>query len=121
MDDYTGDYAPQDIQASKGMSVLCYLGFLFIIPLLAGKNTPYVKFHIRQGFNLFLLEVLLNLVKWVANLLFDNFLFMSLMVGLNFIFAILNILCITFAVMGVLGVVNGRARELPIIGKIHII
>ena len=99
--DLTAQFAPADIEANKIMAVLAYI--FFLIPLLAAKESPYARFHTNQGLLVFIGGVLSGVLSLVC-------------IG--------TILAIIVAVLGIMGIVNawtGKAKELPIIGKIRII
>ena len=99
--DYTAQFDPADIEANKMMAVLAYI--FFLIPLLAAKESPYARFHTNQGLLVFIGGVLSGVLSLVC-------------IG--------TILAIIVAVLGIMGIVNawnGRAKDLPIIGKIRII
>ena len=121
INDFTADYDPKDISDNKNVSVLSYLGILFLIPLLSRKNSYYARFHVNQGLVLLIVEVALNTVQRLLGIVFNLTGLVFLPVILNFIFAVLNILCLTLMVIGIINTVNGRAKELPIIGKIRLI
>lgn len=61
--DHTAEFDPQDISENKVYCMLAYLmGVIgIIIALLAGKDSPYVKFHIRQAIKLSVADILLLL------------------------------------------------------------
>lgn len=40
------------------MAALAYLGPGFLVPILAGRNEAYVRWHTAQGFTLFFLEAI---------------------------------------------------------------
>lgn len=87
------------------MGVLGYL--LFFIPLLAAKDSPYAKFHANQGFVLFLGYILCS-VLWIIPIL-------------GWIAAPIGYIAITiFTVMGLINSLGGKAKNLPMIGKIKI-
>ena len=119
-DDNTAQYPVQDIQQNKGMAVLGYLGLLFLIPLLAAKDSPYARFHTNQGLVIFLCsavyEVLEKILVSVASLIF-------LPLG-GILGGVLGILSLVFPIYMILGIVyaaRGQAKELPVVGKIHIL
>lgn len=62
MADNTPNMSQEDINANKGMSVLSYIGILFLIPMLARKDSPYCRFHANQGLVLFIVEIVVNLL-----------------------------------------------------------
>lgn len=59
--DHTAEFDPLDISENKVYCMLAYLmGVVgIIIALLAGKDSQYVKFHIRQAIKLSVAEILL--------------------------------------------------------------
>lgn len=106
--DYTAQFDPADIEANKMMALLSYL--IFFIPLLAAKESPYAKFHTNQGLLVCLAGIAVSIVGSIIPIL-----------GW---FLILPVGCIIVAVIGIMGLINawtGKAKELPIIGKIRII
>ena len=106
--DYTAQFAPADIEANKIMAVLAYI--LFLIPLLAAKESPYAKYHTNQGLILFLAGIVVSIAGSIIPIL-----------GW---FIILPVGCIIVAVLGIMGIINawkGVAKDLPIIGKMRII
>lgn len=106
--DYTAQFAPADIEANKIMAVLAYI--LFLIPLLAAKESPYAKYHTNQGLLVCLAAIAVSIVGSIIPIL-----------GW---FIILPVGSIIVAVLGIIGIINawkGTAKDLPIIGKIRII
>ena len=59
--DEMGRFLPEDIERTKGLAWLSYLGFLFLVPLLVYKDSPYDKFHVNQGIVLFITEVIIGI------------------------------------------------------------
>ena len=53
--------------------ILCYLGFLWIIPLLVNKKNEFFRLHLAQGLVVLILEVILavlgriTLIRFVAS------------------------------------------------------
>ena len=106
--DYTAQFAPADIEANKIMAVLAYI--LFLIPLLAAKESPYAKYHTNQGLLVCLAAIAVSIVGSIIPIL-----------GW---FIILPVGSIIVVVLGIIGIINswkGTAKDLPIIGKIRII
>ena len=86
------------------MGVLAYLGILIIIPFLTAKDDPFVKFHIKQG----LLLVIVEIAVWVIGMF--TWQLWSLL-------QLLNLATIVLAIFGIVNVVQGQQKELPLIGS----
>jgi len=93
----------EDIQANKGMAVLSYLGILFLIPMLARKDSEFCHFHVNQGIVLFIIEVIVNIASYFIEFL-----------------GILGIVTMVLAILGIVNCVKGEVKPLPIIGSIKI-
>lgn len=89
---------------NTGMAVVAYI--VFFVPLLTeAKNDPFVKYHVKQGFTLFLLGVAIWLI-------------MNAIPVLGFLVApILNIVLIVLLILGIINAVNGVEKPLPLIGQ----
>lgn len=104
--DTTSEYDAQDIENNKVMAVLAYI--LFFIPLLAAKDSKFARFHTNQGLVLFLGGIIASVVAVIP--------------VIGWIVAPIAGLVITvLAVIGILNALNGRAKELPVIGKFKIL
>jgi uncharacterized membrane protein len=86
------------------MSIFSYLGPLVIISYLTSKDNPSVKFHIKQGLAVFGLEV----IVWILG---------SMSYSFWMIINILNLATLVLSILGIVNVVQGKEKELPIIGK----
>lgn len=87
------------------MGVLSYLGPLVIISYAVAKDDPFVKFHIKQGLVLLVIEVVL----WVLGVMF----FWQLWA----LTQLINLAILILTIMGILNVVNGKEKELPVVGQ----
>ena len=104
--DTTSEYDAQDIEKNKVMAVLAYI--LFFIPLLAVKDSKFARFHTNQGLVLFLGGIIASVVAVIP--------------VIGWIIAPIAGLVITvLAVIGIINALNGRAKELPVIGKFKIL
>ena len=106
--DTTNEYDPADIANNKVMAVLAYFGILVLIPIFAAKESKFARFHANQGLVLWLAEIASSVVGIVP-----------------FIGGILSGICSIFllvvAIIGIVNAATGKAKELPIIGKISLI
>ncbi len=87
------------------MAVLAYVGILIIIPFLVAKDNAFVKFHLKQGLVLFIIEI----GVWIATMYF----FWELYDILRFI----NLAMIVFSIIGIVNVLQGKEKELPLLGQ----
>ena len=99
---------PKDAEKNKAMAVLAYI--LFLIPLLAAKESKFAMYHTNQGLVLFLMVVAVNVVGGFIPV-----------IGWLLIMPIGNLLALIFAVLGIINSVKGEIKPLPLIGGIKVI
>ncbi len=86
------------------MAVLSYIGPLVIVSLLVAKDDLFVKYHIKQGLVLLVIEValyFLSMVLWI-------------------LWPIINLAQLGVLILSIVGIVNavgGKEKELPLVGK----
>lgn len=96
---------PQKTEHNTGMAVIAYLGILVVIPLFTVKDDAFVKFHVKQGLVLLIIEILLFFLLSILPLL--GFLLIPL---ISLAVAILSII-------GIINAANGKMKELPLVGS----
>lgn len=87
------------------MGVLAYIGPLVIISYIFAKDNPFVKFHIKQGLVLFVIEIIawfLGMILWVLWPLVN----------------IVNLVALVLAIIGIVNVAKGREKTLPLVGSL---
>ncbi len=99
--DYTSQMDPADVEANKVFAVLSYFWILWLIPLLAAKESKFARFHANQGLILFIASIICGIVPILGWLL--------------------SIVVLVFAIMGIIAAAQGQAKDLPLIGKIKLI
>ena len=123
---YTSDFSKTDIEANKGPALLSYFGLLVLIPIFAAKHSPYARYHANQGLVLFVGMLVWAVIDGAVTALLRALLGNALGLwgmyslcgtALNIVYAGFSIL----AVIGIINVLNERAKELPIIGKYKIL
>ena len=109
--DETADFDKKDIEDNTAMGILAYIGILVLIPMLAAKDSKFARYHTNQGFTLFLFGFctavilgILGIIPYVGIV----FRILGALVGLCFF---------VFMILGIVNVVQGKAKELPLIGK----
>lgn len=55
----------KDIDDNRLVACLSYIGILFIIPLLAKRDSKYCQEHAKQGLVLFIVWIVGSLIFWV--------------------------------------------------------
>lgn len=87
----------KDVAENKWVAVLSYLGVLFLIPLLAKRDSKFAQFHAKQG----LVIVIGELFAWFP------------------VFGwVLGIILFVFSVMGIINVLSGEMKKLPVVGDL---
>jgi uncharacterized membrane protein len=97
----------KDVENNKIFAILAYFGILFVVPLLAAKESPFARFHANQGLNLFLGEIAVYIIVFILTLT-------TPLLGL--IASILYLGVFVLFIMGVINAAKGETKELPLIG-----
>jgi uncharacterized membrane protein len=96
----------------KLMGVLAYLGILVIVPILAGGNSKFVKYHANQGLVNLLFAIALGVLGFVMTFAVP---FLAMLLYLLYFVPTI------FAILGIINVINGEQKPLPLIGGITLI
>lgn len=95
----------KDAEENKAMAAIGYLGILFLVPLLAAKNSPFAQYHAKQGLVLFILEVIIGALSALP------------FIGWFIVGPIGGIITIILFIMGIINALGGKQQPLPVIGK----
>ena len=111
-----------DIQNNKALAVLSYIGIFVLIPIFAGKNSPYARYHANQGLVLFLAEIIWWVFCSIINLalgFLDIFgpLFWIIHSVVDGILGILSLAFLALVIYGIVNAVTGKAKPLPFLGR----
>lgn len=110
-EDTTNQYDAQDIETNKIFALFAYLGILILIPVFAAKDSKFAKYHINQGLTLlicgFVVEIVLGILIRIPVL--------GIIFGI--IASLYGLVVLAMIVVGILNALNGKAKQLPIIGK----
>lgn len=113
--DSTKSKETEEVDDDKLMGILAYLFILVIIPLVARKNSKFIRFHTNQGLILLIIEIF---AVAVCNIL-------SIIPYVGLVFSILGYLidlaCVALAIIGIINVCNKEEKELPVVGKFKIL
>jgi uncharacterized membrane protein len=96
-------FEKEDIEKNKAMAILAYI--IFLLPLLAAKDSKFAMYHTNQGLVLFLLALAVNVVGGIMPF-----------IGWFIIIPFGNLLVVVLAILGIINAAKGEAKPLPIIG-----
>lgn len=103
---------------AKVISILDYIGILWILGLFVEKDDPDVKFHTNQGLVLFLLDVAVGVVNLILG-------FLSWIPVAGWLFGIvgwaLGVVCLVLMILGIVNAAQGQRKPLPVIGGITLL
>ncbi len=126
--DTTSQFDKADIEQNKTMCILAYLGILVLIPMFVSpaKDSRFVRFHVNQGIILLIACIGWVIVDSVIMALLRAVLWSGLSAWRFYTTfgTILNLVYILFTILAIIGIINalnGKAKELPVIGKYKII
>ncbi len=124
--DNTAQFDPKDIEQNKVMALLSYLGILVLVPIFAAKESLFARFHANQG-----VVLCIALFGWIiVDSILSAILRAILWRGLGLwglyvtVGTVLDLVYIAFTILAIIGIINtlnGRAKELPVIGKYKIL
>jgi uncharacterized membrane protein len=108
----------EDVSKNRVFGILSYIGILWLVGLIAASDSKYAKFHANQGLVLFLGEIALNVVMTILTVIFSKLHLGFLFAGLQ---SLVNLVPVAYMVFGIVFAAKGQARELPFIGKFHLL
>ena len=115
MQDHSAEYEQEDVNKNRVFGILSYVGILFLIGIFAAKDSKWRKFHTNQGIVLCIAEFAVLLTLGL----------LGYIPYVGIVFSILEYVCgLGFTALMVIGIINaatGKAKDLPIIGKIRIL
>lgn len=123
-----------DVEKNKYLNILSYLGIFLLIPMFCAKGSKYTRFHVNQGLILFICSIVYNIAKEIIMAILRAIMFAGLEPVwfsyspvyaiysiVNIVLSVASLVFLAFAIYGIYNTVQGRMKELPIIGKIRII
>ena len=115
VEDNSSSFGKDEAEKGKVMGILSYIGILSLIPFFAEKENKYVIYHAKQGVNLFIIQVIVGFVLGILGKL-------PLVGGIfGLISSIIGLLFLILSIIGIVNVCKGKAKELPLVGKIKIV
>ncbi|MEE0059493.1 MAG: hypothetical protein UE295_01560 [Acutalibacteraceae bacterium] len=113
-------YDPQDIAQNKTLTIVSYLGILCWIPYVVKPNSRFVRFHVNQGLIILISALAAGVATGIVSAILCIIPILGSIVS-TIVSAAVSLAALTAFILGIYNVVNGRANEIPIIGKYRII
>ncbi len=116
--DYTASYDEADIEENRILSLFAYLGILILVPIFAAPESKYTKFHVSQGVNLIIAELVVSVLTAITSF----FVWVPLLPEImGAVASIAGVILSVLLIIGIINAVTGKAKELPIVGKWKIV
>lgn len=117
-DDITFRFEPEDIDKNKWVCALSYLFILFFLPLVICPTSKYGRFHANQSLVLLIITAIGNIAFRIAGNILSvlHLRWIATLGGSMWALVVL-----AFMVLGIVNVLGGKARQLPVIGWITLI
>ncbi len=119
MSDSTSEFTAEDIKKNKVISIFSYIWILFLVPMLAAKDSKFARFHANQGLVLFIIEIAIVVLQQICSAVFGPIVMLGALVSI--VFWLADIATLALTIIGIINVVQGKAKQLPVIGKINIL
>jgi uncharacterized membrane protein len=128
-------FESKEVESGKGMAILAYI--IALIPFFAEKNNKFVRFHAVQGMNILIIAVgwsiLAGIVGGIVTSALTSGCFSYWYTGhtgmcelglagiISFILWVPSIIIGILDLMGLIYAASGKAKEVPLLGKVKII
>jgi len=110
----------EDVNSNKVMGILAYIGILFLVPMLAAKDSQYAKFHANQGLVLFLAEIILGFAGGILSVILGLIPVLGLILS-GLIMFVVGVAPFVLMIMGIINACSGEPKKLPVIGGFTLI
>ena len=127
-EDTSSEYSKEDIEKNKVMAILSYI--LPFIPYFVEKDSKWVKYHSTQGMNLLVISIAFAIINTILRSVITVNrtvtvwgLTSSVRVTPGWLSLPLNLISLAIgvlAVIGIINVINGKAKELPFVNKVKV-
>lgn len=122
--DTTNTYDRADIEQNKVVCAISYISVLFFLPLVSCPNSRFGKFHANQALILLIASAAIGTVGSICNGVVEVIPFLpdfirgisTALIGL-----ITSVGPLAGMVFGIVNAAEGKAKELPLIGKFRLI
>ena len=85
-----------DVEENKDMAALSYAWILSLVVFFTRRQSPFVRFHAKQGIILFILSIIFWMIPFIGKML--------------------ELIVLAFCAFGFIAAAQGQWKELPFIG-----
>lgn len=117
--DFSGEFRAEDVEQNKLLAVLSYFSILVVLPIFLAKESKFARFHANQGLILLIATMGWQFASSMLTVALSRF-WWQLRFVLPFT-GIVYLLLLACFFIGVANALNGKAKELPLIGKFRIL
>ena len=128
--DQDGEMPFEDVQKNRVWAGLSYL--VFFLPMIVCPDSKYARFHANQGLGLCICAIAYAIAQGILGAILSAIFPWNLTYGLlggrgpiyGILTTVLGLVWIVFTILAVIGIINasqGKAKQLPFIGKIAIL
>ncbi|MFH1683059.1 MAG: hypothetical protein ABIA37_04645 [Candidatus Woesearchaeota archaeon] len=106
----------KDVEDGKIVAALAYIliGIIWYFVDESMKKNYFVKYHVKQGIVFLIAAIIYNIALGILlSILFVPFMY----IHVYWLFSLLYYVPLVWMVLGIINVVNGVEKELPVIGK----
>ncbi len=118
--DTTAEFTKEDIESCKLWSALAYFGITFWLPLVVKPESKFGKYHANQSLLLLIVGAILGVASGVIGAILGIIPILGWILAAVIGLAI-NLVTLGFFLFGLINTLNGKAKELPFIGKIRLL
>ncbi len=123
--DHKDEYTKDEIKMFKTSATISYIPLvcLYFIATSKHKKSPYLLFHVNQGFNITAITVCIFILNKIINLIFNHgsLVLNSTPAFIEITIYTLYFLCFLLILFGMSNTMNGLSKELPVVGKFKFI
>ncbi|MDD3931911.1 MAG: hypothetical protein PHT04_07050 [Eubacteriales bacterium] len=108
------------MEKNKVIAALAYLGILFFLPLVAAPESKYGRYHANQGLLLLITAVAGGIALAILSAILTAISWRLFFIG-SLLYTVFYIGITVLVILGIVNAVGGKAKPLPVIGKLFTI
>ena len=117
-------FTQQEKESGKIVAILSYVGIVGLIMYLIEQNNQFARYHAKQGANLFVIEavagIIVAIISGIMSAIYNSTDVIIFSIFSALLSAAVSIVSLVLMVIGIMNAANGKAKELPIVGKFKI-